>query len=310
MKRVRTAMLVALLASGVASCGEEIPNSPIPAELAFAPVSGRGPAITANGDDCPGLPTAPSSQRVDLYVPTFANPTQVTNPLFPISELDRVLLLGTVDGGDFRTETTLLPYTQTIQLEGRTVEALVSQYVAWLDRQIHEVAIDWYVQDDQGAVWYLGEDVFNYDEGRVEDTDGTWLAGRDGPEAMIMPPDPQVGDVWRPENICGFVFEEVTATATGVTVPGPQGQVAGALIVSELHMDATTEEKIFAPGYGEFSTGSPGGDVEAVALAVPTDALPGPPPAELETLSSGAARIFWAARARKWNLASRIPSRK
>jgi hypothetical protein len=303
MKRIRIAMLGAILSLSVASCGEEIPSSPA-GDIALLTAGGRGPAIPSSGHECDGLPTAPLSQRVDLYIPTFANPTDVTNPLFPISELDRVLLLGTVDGGDFRTETTLLAHTQTIELEGRTVEALVSQYVAWLDRRIHEVAIDWYVQDDLGAVWYLGEDVFNYDEGRVEDTDGTWLAGLDGPEAMIMPPNPQVGDVWRPENICGFVFEEVTATATGVMVPGPQGSVSGALIVSELHMDATTEDKIFAPGYGEFSTGSPGSDIEALALAVPTDALPGPPPAELETLSSGAARIFWAARARQWNDAS------
>ncbi|HYO46282.1 MAG TPA: hypothetical protein VEY33_06285 [Gemmatimonadota bacterium] len=303
MKRIRFAMVVGILTFGVAGCGEETPISPA-GDIALETAGGRGPAIPSSGHECDGLPTAPLSQRVDLYTPTFANPTSVTNPLFPISELDRVLLLGTVDGGDFRTETTLLSQTQTIELEGRTVEALVSQYVAWLDRRIHEVAIDWYVQDDLGAVWYLGEDVFNYDEGRVEDTEGTWLAGKDGPEAMIMPPDPQVGDVWRPENICGFVFEEVTATATGVTVPGPQGQVSGALVVSELHMDATTEDKIFAPGYGEFSTGSPGSDIEALALAVQIDALAGPPPAELEALSSGAARIFRAARARKWNDAS------
>ena len=36
-------------------------------------------------------------------------------------------------------------------------------------------------------------------------------------------------------------------------------------------MDGTTEDKTFAPGYGEFYTAG-GGDVEALALAVPTDA--------------------------------------
>ena len=35
---------------------------------------------------------------------------------------------------------------------------------------------------------------------------------------MIMPADPQVGDVYRPENMPGFVFEEVVVTAVGVTV--------------------------------------------------------------------------------------------
>jgi hypothetical protein len=120
---------------------------------------------------------------------------------------------------------------------------------------------------------------------------------------MIMPVNPRVGNVWRPENICGSVFEEVTVTSVGVTVAGPRGPVAGAFVVRELHMDATYEDKTFAPGYGEFSTGS-GGDLEAIALAVPTDALAGAPPASLNSISSGANAIFDAALAGNWGTAS------
>ena len=40
-------------------------------------------------------------------------------------------------------------------------------------------------------------------------------------------------------------------------------------------MDGTTEGKSFGPAYGEFLTAG-GGDVEALALAVPTDALSRP----------------------------------
>ena len=35
-----------------------------------------------NGEGC--LPVAPDNERVDLDVPTFSNPTVITNPLFPI----------------------------------------------------------------------------------------------------------------------------------------------------------------------------------------------------------------------------------
>ncbi len=251
-----------------------------------------------------GLGCAPESQRVDLETPTFSDPTNVTNPLFPISDLHSALLMGTVDGLPFRTETTLLPETRTIKWNGEEIETLVSQYAAYLDGRIHEVALDFYAQADDGSVWYFGEDVFNYEEGVVADTDGTWLAGRDGPAAMIMPADPQVGDVYRPENAPGFVFEEVTVTSVGVTVDGPQGPVAGAILVEELHMDGSREDKTFAPGYGEFSTGSVGADLEAIALAVPTDALAGPTPAELEALSSGANAIFEAAAEEDWAAAS------
>ncbi len=253
---------------------------------------------TDSGEGC-----APTSEWIDLYQPSFSDPTNITNPLFPISSLNRVLLFGTVDGFPFRTETTLMPGTRMIEWNGQQVEVLESQYVAFLDDRIHEVALDWYAQADDGSVWYFGEDVFNYEDGVVADTEGTWLAGRDGPAAMIMPGNPQVGDVFHPENAPGFVFEEVVVKSIGETLHGPQGLIEGGIVTEELHMDGSHEDKIFAPGYGEFLTGV-GGDLEAVALAAPTDVLSVSLPAEVETVFSGALTIFDAAQAEDWNTAS------
>jgi hypothetical protein len=120
---------------------------------------------------------------------------------------------------------------------------------------------------------------------------------------MIMPADPQVGDVYRPENAPGFVFEEVTVASVSEELDGPLGPIEGGMLASELHMDGGTEEKFFAPGYGEFST-SGGGDVEALALAVPTDAATGSLPSELTTLSDGALAVFDAARSGGWKAAA------
>jgi hypothetical protein len=91
----------------------------------------------------------------------------------------------------------------------------IHQYVAYSGGRILEVALDWYAQADDGSVWYFGEDVFNYEDGVVADTHGTWLAGRDGPPGMIMPANPAGDQVYRPENIPGLVFEEVTVKSTG-----------------------------------------------------------------------------------------------
>jgi hypothetical protein len=251
------------------------------------------------------LPVAPASDRVDLSAPPFSDSTKVTNPLFPISDLHSAILSGRVDGKPFHTETTLLPYTRVIDWsEGQRVETLVSQYVAYLDGRIEEVALDYYAQADDGSVWYFGEDVFNYDEdGVIAHTEGTWLAGKEGPAAMIMPADSKVGDVHRPENIPGLVFEEVEIKTVGTTVDGPLGPVDGAIVGRELHDDGSFSDKTFAPGYGEFFSAHEG-DVEAIALAVPTDALDGPPPTELEALSSGADASFDAARSRDWKKSS------
>ena len=72
------------------------------------------------------LPLAPESERVDIASPTFSDPTSVTNPLFPISELHSAVLSGIVEGKPFHTETTLLPDTRIIAwAPGQVVETLV-----------------------------------------------------------------------------------------------------------------------------------------------------------------------------------------
>lgn len=253
---------------------------------------------TADGKGC-----APQSALVDTKQPGFSRSTEVTNPLFPISKLESALLLGNVDGHPLRVEVTLLPGTKTIDADGKKVKTLVSQYVAHMDGRIHELALDWYAQADDGSVWYFGEDVRNYEDGVIANREGTWLAGKDGPPAMIMPANPKLGDVYRPENIPGAVYEEVTVTAVDQRVNGPSGPVSGAIVVRELHLDGAMENKTFAPGYGEFITGA-GSDLEQLAIAVPTDALSSPVPAALETLLTSSLEVFEKAGAGRWDEAT------
>lgn len=283
--------------------GAPLPPASSEAGSGAAGGGGAGPSGTIPQPIVIGLPVGPDSARVDLAMPTFSNPTRITNPLFPVSSQASVLLLGQIDRQRFRTEVTLLPGTRIVDWAGQRVETLISQYVAYLDGRLHEVAYDLYAQADDGSVWYFGEDVFNFADGVIVDTHGTWLAGRDGPAAMIMPGNPRPGDLYRPENIPGLVFEEVTVKAVDQRLDGPLGPVEGGLAIEELHMDGVTENKIFAPGYGEFFTGG-GVDVEALALAVPTDALTGAAPTELLTLEAGAAALLAAAGSKDWNTAS------
>jgi hypothetical protein len=246
-----------------------------------------------------GTGCAPESNRVDIDPPTFSNPKEITNPLFPISMLKSAVLLGVVDDQPFRSETTLLPNFGLVIIDGEPVEVLLSQYTAYLDGRITEVAVDRYAQADDGSVWYLGEDVYDYQNGTITVSEGTWLAGRDGPPAMIMAADPEVGQVFRPEDIPGIVFEEVTIQEVGKTVDGPFGKVEGAIVAEELHLDGSTSEKMFAPGYGEFYSAHEG-DEEALSLAVPTDGQSAPEPVELAKLITGTWGLVESARLEDW----------
>jgi hypothetical protein len=289
---LRFACIMVAAALALSACGAEHKKAQASAGD-FASISPTE-CGTYNGRGC-----QPTSARVDLGKPVFSRPTDITNPMFPISRLRSAVLLGHEGPEPFRSETTLLPDTQVISWNGQQVRVRISQYMAYANGRLEEVARDRYAQADDGSVWYFGEDVFDYVKGGAAITEGTWLAGREGPAAMIMPAHPKVGDVFRLENIPGVVFEEVTIKSTGETVPGPRGPVSGALLADEFHADGTTDHKIYAPGYGEFrTTGS--GDLEALAVAAPTDAHPGPPPVDLDALSLGANGILESARIRDW----------
>ena len=222
---LRTGLILSLLLLPAAALAGAAPARACTPSVATPVPQPSRAQMTASG--LGRLPVAPDAERVDLVAPPFSNPTSVTNPLFPISRLDSVVLNGRVDGKTFRTETTLVPETRVIEWSpGQCVRTLVSQYVAYLDGRIQEVALDFYAQADDGSVWYFGEDVYNYKRGAVADTSGTWLAGKEGPAAMIMPANPRLGDVHRPENVPGLVWEEVEVTEVGKTVDGPRGRRA------------------------------------------------------------------------------------
>lgn len=250
------------------------------AALVLVPVAG---AASASGAAPP--PLAPG-RRVDVTIPRFSHGTTITNPLFPITTTKQMVSIGAEGPTVLRQETTLLDRTRTLRVNGQDVKVVVSQFVAHGDGQIVETAIDYFAQADDGSVWYFGEDVSNYENGVIASHDGTWLAGRDGPPGMIMPAHPKVGDVYRPENIPGLVFEETTVKATNLTVHGPSGTIAGAIRVEEHPADGAVETKVYAPGYGEFEATVPASEEHVLsAVAVPTDVRGGAEPSALNTLS-------------------------
>ena len=247
-------------------------------------------------------PAAVPRGRVDLGTPSFTNPTKITNPLFPVSASEQVVQLGAEGDVALRHEITTLDRTKVIRWNGKDIETVVSQFVAYGDGEILETAYDYFAQADDGAVWYLGENVTNYENGKIANYDGTWIAGTDGTAGMIMPASPKVGDVYRPENIPGLVFEEVTVKAVNLTVAGPRGPIAGAIKVQERLADGVLEDKVFAPGYGEFEASVPSADeLATVAIGVPADRLTVLEPEHLDAVSDLATSVRRQAPTERWS---------
>jgi hypothetical protein len=102
------------------------------------------------------------------------------------------------------------------------VTATVVRDTVSLNGELIEDTFDWFVQDKEGNVWYLGEDTKEYENGEVISTEGSWEAGVDGAEAgIVMLASPQVGDTYRQEWYPGHAEDaaEVVSLNEEVTVP-------------------------------------------------------------------------------------------
>src|SRR5437667_161327 len=166
---IKRIAVIGVVAVALSACGQHTRAKPAANASDFASISPTA-CGTYNGRGC-----QPTSARVDLGKPVFSHPTEITNPMFPISNLRSAVLLGHEGRDPFRSETTLLPEIQTITWNGQRVQTRISQYMAYANGRLEEVARDRYAQADDGSVWYFGEDVFDYVKGGAAVTEGTWL---------------------------------------------------------------------------------------------------------------------------------------
>ena len=105
------------------------------------------------------------------------------------------------EGAKMRVEVTVTPKTKKIAngVEARVVHDLVTE-----KGQPVENTYDWYAQDSDGNLWYMGEDTKEYENGKVTSTAGSWEAGVDGAQPGIaLPADPKPGLSYRQEYYAG-----------------------------------------------------------------------------------------------------------
>jgi hypothetical protein len=142
---------------------------------------------------------------------------------------------------------------QTKQILGVTctvVRDTVSQHGAPVER-----TFDWYAQDREGNVWYMGEDSLERNGGHFVTASDSWESGVKGAQpGIIVPGDPQPGDAYRQEYYPpGEALDEarVLSLDGSATVPY-RGRHNGVLLTSERSpLEPQTEQKYYAPGLGE-----------------------------------------------------------
>jgi len=195
--------------------------------------------------------------------PVFSNPLSITNPYHPFVP-GRVKHFETQQGHtDAEVFDIYHTDTRTFAWNGTTVTCHILEEHEMEDGLVSEISLNYFAQADDGGVYYFGEVVDTYDNGSVNGHGGSWLVG--GPTlpsdpvetanapnpGLFMPDDPQVGDIFKPEDLFPFVDETDEVIQTGKSVTVPAGHFFDCIQVRESSMlSDSTETKWYAPDIG------------------------------------------------------------
>lgn len=197
----------------------------------------------------------------DFDAATFIPGAAIDNPFFPLTPGTVLSYSGTKvdeDSGEEETESNdVLVSSETKLIEG--VQAVVVRDTAYEDGVLVEDTLDWYAQDTDGNVWYLGEIAYNYnfdDDGNYSDTDndGSWEAGVDGAlPGWIMPADSEFPESYYQEFYAGEAEDEGLILGNDEEVSIDFGDFDGVLKTQDttaLEPDVR-EFKYYAPNVGQ-----------------------------------------------------------
>ncbi|MDQ4026469.1 MAG: hypothetical protein M3214_00240 [Actinomycetota bacterium] len=173
----------------------------------------------------------------------------IDNPWLPFRPGSRWTYAGRE--GDRKERIEVLVTDDTRKVMGIT--ATVVREREWLDGRLVEDTFDWYAQDHDGNVWYLGEDTREFTEGGGVSTAGAWEAGVD--EALpgiIMLADPRVGEAYRQEYLPGEAEDMAEVIRRGASVSVPFGSFDRVLVTKEWTPlePSVVEQKYYDRGVG------------------------------------------------------------
>jgi hypothetical protein len=251
--------LVSVLA--LAGCGDDDTGGGTTSTSTGAGGGGGGGGAGAGGGG-----GGPDITRPDVEGVTFV--AAVDNPYFPLPVGASWTYESTTPEGVERIEVSVSAETKTIQ----GVVATVVKDTVYLDDVIIEDTFDWYAQDSDGNVWYLGEDTCEFVDGVCDGVHaGAWEWGVDGAlPGIIMPATPTVdGQPYYQEYYPGVAEDVGEVIEVDVSVTVPAGMYTDCIKTHDTStLDPELDEnKIYCRGIGNVFVEEPDFDVELTMVS-------------------------------------------
>jgi len=209
------------------------------------------------------------AETVDLDPKNFS--TRIDNPYWPMDPGTRWTYSETDQEGS-KLEVVVTVSDQTKKIANGVTARVVRDTVTE-DGAIVEDTFDWYAQDKEGNIWYLGENTAEFENGKLKTKEGSFEAGVDGAKpGIIMPADPQDGMQYRQEYYKGVAEDNGEVLSTDEMVQVPAGHFDEALLTKDtITIEPNVlEYKLYAKGVGPLLTlgvsGGPGSREELIKL--------------------------------------------
>jgi len=146
---------------------------------------------------------------------------------------------------------------QTRNVDG--VETRVVEERETKDGVIVEVSRNFLaISSRSGDVYYFGEEVDDYEDGRLVGHEGAWLSGEEGAcFGLLMPAAPRVGQRHYQEIAPGEAMDRAEVLTLAATLETPAGSFQDVLVVEETTPlePGARESKYYARGVGLLKDG-------------------------------------------------------
>jgi len=210
----------------------------VAAACTAAALAGCGPTELPQGSD-----------PVSLDPDDFS--TKIDNKYWPMKPGTRWTYREIGEGGE--VQSVVVTVTSKTKKIKNGVTARIVRDTVRLDGKIIEDTFDWYAQDADGSIWYLGEDTAEFEKGRLTTREGSFEAGVDGAlPGVIIPADPKPGQAYRQEYLKGEAQDNGEVLSTREMADVPAGHFEDMLLTKDtitIEPDVL-EYKLYAPGVG------------------------------------------------------------
>ena len=213
--------------------------------LSFLIIGGCSNSGSGDGG-CPETNT--SIQVCDPETGIFS--VVIDNGFFPLVVGDELVLEGEDDEGAF-LEIIITVLDETEVVAGVTTRVVEEEELE--DGEVVEISRNFYAQAIDGTVCYFGEDVDDFEDGMIIGHGGEWRAGENGNlPGIIMPANPQVGDIYAQEVAPGIAEDQAEVVALGETIAVPAGTFSDTLTTLDCNPmeNGAIDEKVYIRGIG------------------------------------------------------------